>query len=122
MLKGKGFPATVAKHFVAIAMNESGLDPSYRCKTCLGVAEDSYGLFQINLAGNLGVERMRAYGIRRKSDLYRPEESIRVAYLIWKDYGLEPWSINNRMTVPPLHRQSYASKHWAAYWKVRHLR
>lgn len=93
-----GFPPDVARTMVAIAIRESGLDPSARCLSCFpGIQEDSIGLWQINMLGSLGAARMLQFGLTSKEELLDPEVNARAAYLTWggSDRNLNiAWRIN----------------------------
>ena len=76
---------------VAISKRESSWDP----KAFNGnenTKDLSYGLFQINMRGDLGPSRRQAYGLERNEDLFNPKTNIRVA---WEMSGhgsdFDPW-------------------------------
>lgn len=55
--------------------------------------DNSYGLFQINMLGNLGPDRLKRYGLSSNDDLYDPLTNAKVAYRMsngGKDWS--PWS------------------------------
>ena len=58
--------------------------------------DNSYGLFQINLYGDLAKERPSAEW------LLVPENNAQYAYELWKKYGWKPWGVchppNQRVT------------------------
>lgn len=79
----------------AVMKYESRFDPeahffSHRTK------DNSYGLFQINLYGNLANERPSAEW------LLVPENNVQYAYELWKKHGWRPWGVchppNQRVT------------------------
>jgi hypothetical protein len=75
-----GFPPDTAEKMVAIAMKESGGNP----RAFNGVPPDkSYGLYQINMLGALGPDRIRLFGLSREEDLFDPVVNTRAAYKIW---------------------------------------
>ncbi len=90
-----GFPPDVAVQMAAIALRESGGNPSAYNGT---PPDDSYGLWQINMYGNLGLARMAQFGLSDKMQLFDPVTNATAAYQIW---GGNPnnlniaWSINN---------------------------
>jgi hypothetical protein len=54
----------------------------------------SFGLFQINMIGDLGPYRLKKYGLESNSDLYDPIINTRIAFQMSKggtDWG--PWNI-----------------------------
>ena len=85
-----GFPASVAPTVARIAMGESsGITNNYNGKG----KDDSYGLMQINMYGDLGPARMKKFGLSSKADLNDPTKNMQAAFQIWKDAGqsFEPW-------------------------------
>lgn len=98
LARSAGFPPDRARMMVAIAMRESGLDPSARCTNCFpGIVEDSVGLWQINMHGALGQARLSQFGISSADELLDPYVNARAAYLTWggNDNNLEiAWRIN----------------------------
>ena len=44
--------------------------------------DNSYGLFQINMIGDMGPARLQKYGLESNEDLFDPEVNARVAYEI----------------------------------------
>lgn len=55
--------------------------------------DNSYGLFQINMLGDLGPARLRQYGLARNEDLFDPTTNARVAFRMsggGRDWS--PWS------------------------------
>lgn len=113
LVRSVGFPPAQARLMVAIAKNESNYNPGMRCNNCLGVAEDSIGLFQINMGGALGVARLAQFGISDKSALYDPLTNARAAASIWagNDANLNAaWSINRDTGIPPSYSITYRQK------------
>ena len=55
----------------------------------------SYGLWQINMLGNMGPERLRQYGLRSNDDLKDPETNARVAVAMLKSGGITNWGAYN---------------------------
>ncbi|MFZ2955987.1 MAG: LysM peptidoglycan-binding domain-containing protein [Candidatus Ozemobacteraceae bacterium] len=61
----------------AVGMGESGGDPkSHNGDSSTG--DNSYGLFQINMLGDMGPERLAKYGLNSNDDLFDPMVNIRV--------------------------------------------
>lgn len=84
LARSVGFPPDVARTMVAIAMRESALIPTARCKNCFpGVQEDSIGLWQINMIGSLGQARLQQFGISSPDELLNPVTNARAAFLTW---------------------------------------
>jgi len=92
-LQGAGFKGDALKTAWAIAKRESGGRPdAYNPDRSTG--DDSYGLFQINMLGNLGPSRRQSYGLKSNKDLLDPATNARVAYAMskgGKDFGA--WGI-----------------------------
>jgi hypothetical protein len=75
-----GFPASTAVQMTAIALKESGGNTN----AYNGVPpDDSYGLWQINMYGNLGPARMAQFGLNAETDLFDPGTNASAAYQIW---------------------------------------
>lgn len=74
----------------AVGMAESTGDSGVRNRN-LDTGDDSYGLWQINMLGNLGPERLRRYGLRSAEDLKDPETNARVMSAILRDSGITAW-------------------------------
>lgn len=54
--------------------------------------DDSYGLFQINMIGSLGVNRMEKYGLESYEDLFDPLTNAKIGYLVsGGGTNWEPW-------------------------------
>lgn len=94
-----GFPPDTARKMVAIAMRESGLVPTARCKDCFpGIKEDSIGLWQINMYGTLGAARLQQFGLSSPDQMLDPRVNARAAFLTWggNDRNLEiAWRIDS---------------------------
>lgn len=79
-------------HAVAIAIAESGGDPKKHNKNA-ATKDDSYGLWQINLYGNLKASRVGSNGIGDPTSLYDPEVNARAMVSIsnggknWTPWG-----------------------------------
>lgn len=87
----------VAQRMAAIAIAESG-DKNHPEKGANPKAhnpvppDNSYGLWQINMIGNLGVERRKKYGLKSNEDLFDPATNARVAVAILRTQGPDAWS------------------------------
>jgi hypothetical protein len=92
---GAGFPSDTAVKMAAIALKESGGNPAAYNGT---PPDDSYGLWQINMYGNLGPARMAQFGLTSKSQLFDPATNAAAAFRIWggNDNNLNvAWAIND---------------------------
>ena len=92
-LQAAGFKGEALRKAWAITQRESGGRASahnYNPST----KDDSYGLFQINMLGDLGPARQRQYGLKKYRDLLDPATNASVAYKMSKggtDFGA--WAI-----------------------------
>lgn len=91
-----GFPSTVATQMTAVALKESGGNPA----AYNGVGRDnSYGLTQINMYGNLGPARLQQCGLTSASQLLDPTTNATCAFRIWNGsaanldqaWGIDTW-------------------------------
>ena len=90
-----GFPSDTAVQMAAIAMKESGGNPGAYNGT---PPDDSYGLWQINMYGNLGPARMAQFGLTDKTQLFDPTTNAAAAYTIWNGNNNNlniAWAIND---------------------------
>lgn len=96
--RGAGFPPSTATKMVAIARRESSFNPSaFNGNSATG--DKSYGLWQINMIGNLGPDRRRAAGISSDDQLFIPANNARAAMYLWggNDANLgRHWYIDGR--------------------------
>ncbi len=93
VLQRAGFKGPELKTAFGIAMRESGGNPrAFNPDRSTG--DQSYGLFQINMLGNMGPSRRKAFGIQSDQQLLDPLTNARAAYKLSKggtDFG--PWGI-----------------------------
>jgi hypothetical protein len=87
-----GFRGQDLVHVVAIAKRESGYrvgayNPDRSTK------DDSYGLMQINMLGDMGPARRRMFGIQTNEELYDPRTNMRAAFMLYQNRGgkLDDW-------------------------------
>jgi hypothetical protein len=75
----------------AVALAESGGDHLAHNDT---PPDDSYGLWQINMIGDLGPDRRLRLGLSRDEDLFDPPTNARAAHLVFADKGdFTPWTM-----------------------------
>jgi hypothetical protein len=87
LARSAGFPPDPAVEMTAIALRESsGVTTAHNPKP----PDDSYGLWQINMIGNLKAYRMQAFGLNDPTDLYDPSVNAAVAYRLWSAAGGSP--------------------------------
>jgi hypothetical protein len=86
-----GFRGQALIDWVGIAMREShGNSLAHNPKP----PDDSFGLWQINMLGALGPDRIKKFGLKAKEDLYDPRVNARAAYEMsggGSNHG--PWTI-----------------------------
>jgi len=86
-----GFRGEALIKAVAIAQGESGWDP--RAHNPVG-PDNSYGLWQVNMIGNLGPDRRRRYGLTSNEQLFDPSVNARAAFDIsGGGSNFRPWSV-----------------------------
>jgi hypothetical protein len=79
VLRTAGFRGEGLRLAWAIAMRESHGRPSAHNRNA-ATGDNSYGLFQINMIGSLGVARAQKYGLSSYSALLDPRVNARVAF------------------------------------------
>jgi hypothetical protein len=83
-----GFTKEQAKTMAMIAGGESTFkNTAYNGEG----ADDSYGLWQINMKGAMGTERLKNLGLSSKADLYDPLTNAKAAKYIYDRQGFEAW-------------------------------
>lgn len=75
ILKQAGFSGYALKYAWAVAIKESTARPMAHNKS-----SDCYGLFQINMSGSLGTDRIAKYGLSSREDLFDPLTNAKIAY------------------------------------------
>lgn len=88
-LRRAGFQGPALRTAYAIMMRESRGNPR-AFNGNRGTGDQSYGLFQINMLGDMGPARRREYGLSSNDDLYDPFTNARAAYRLSKggtDFG-----------------------------------
>lgn len=91
LAKGAGFNDDEAVIMAAIAMAESGGNSAAHNKV---PPDNSYGLWQINMIGNLGPERLRQFGISNNEQLFDPVTNAKAAFLIKQSQGFNAWTVH----------------------------
>lgn len=89
ILSGAGFSGKSLQTAYAIMMAESG-GRSGAHNGNAGTGDNSYGLFQINMLGAMGPERLRQYHLGSNNDLFDPATNARVAYQM--SHGGTKWT------------------------------
>ena len=76
---------------IAISHRESRWDPkAYNGNRATG--DDSYGLFQINMLGDMGPKRAKDFGITDYKQLFDPTTNIKAARIMYGGGNLSPWN------------------------------
>jgi len=89
LLKTVGFEGKALKMAWAVAKKESNGRPlAYNGNRNTG--DHSYGIFQINMIGNLGTDRRDKFELKSNQDLLNPVINAQIAYHMTK--GGEDWS------------------------------
>lgn len=79
LLAAIGFKGESLRIAWAIAMRESNGRPrAFNGNSSTG--DNSYGIFQINMIGNLGVDRRAKYGLSCNEDLFDPVTNAQIAF------------------------------------------
>jgi hypothetical protein len=99
LLYSVGFRNESLKQAWAIVMKESTAKPMAHNKNSK-TGDNSYGLFQINMIGKLGPERLKEYGLTSNEELFDPLTNAKIAYKLSKrgnDWG--PWHGITKKTI-----------------------
>ena len=89
-LQRVGFADELIPVMTAIALAESsGLLYAHNKNKFTG--DDSYGLFQINMIDDIGVERRRLLSLSSNDDLFNPRKNFEAAKFIFDQQGLNAW-------------------------------
>lgn len=85
--RGKDLAAVVAIAYRESRWKPGAYNPNRATK------DDSYGLMQINMLGDLGPARLQQFGISRNEELYDPQTNMDAAYVLYQRSGntLHPW-------------------------------
>jgi len=98
LAKQAGFNEKNAVIAAAVAKAESGGDSSndtIKSGLYARTGETSYGLWQINMTGALGPERIKQLGLSSYKDLYDPVTNARAAFKLSGGSNWSPWSAYN---------------------------
>lgn len=93
LLRLVGFEGQALKSAWAIVMKESGGRPKAHNGNA-NTGDNSYGLFQINMIGNLGVDRREKFDLEQNEELFNPVRNAEIAFHMsggGKDFGA--WGI-----------------------------
>jgi hypothetical protein len=90
-----GFEGKALKTAWAVVMRESRGHPTSRNNDA-STGDNSYGLFQINMIGDLGAIRREKFNIQTNSELFDPVTNAQAAFYMtargtnWGSWGLGP--------------------------------
>lgn len=89
-----GFRGGALRTAFAVAKAESGGRPGAHNPNA-GTGDNSYGLFQINMLGDLGPARRKQFGLSSNEDLYDPVVNARIAFKMSNGGKTwSPWSVH----------------------------
>jgi hypothetical protein len=109
LLWAAGFEGSALKKAWAIAMREShGRPMAYNGNRKTG--DSSYGIFQINMLGNLGVDRKEKFNLRTNYELFDPVVNAEITYFMTQ--GGTDWSSWKGLNRP-------AQVYYQAYLKIK---
>jgi hypothetical protein len=103
LLRKAGFPEDKVPLMVNIAKRESGLRPDAHNPNA-ATGDNSYGLFQINMIGNLGPARLKEYadiGVTSYEDLKDPWKNVQAAKKVLDSQGLGAWTTYQAASKDP---------------------
>ena len=89
-----GFPEEKIPTIVAIAMGESSGNPRAHNPDA-STGDNSYGLMQINMLGQMGADRRKAFGLSSNDQLFDPVTNFAAAKTIYDSQGLGAWGAYN---------------------------
>jgi hypothetical protein len=89
VLYSVGFRGNDLKEAWAVAMKESNGRPMAHNRNS-STGDNSYGIFQINMIGSLGQDRLDKFNIKSYSDLFDPVTNAEIAFFM--SNGGQDWS------------------------------
>lgn len=93
LARSQGLSDDRAKVAAAIAMGESGGNPNAH-NTNASTGDNSYGLWQINMLGKMGPERLKQFGISSNDQLFDPATNAKAMAILSKQGAdFNPWSV-----------------------------
>ena len=107
LLRGVGFKGQALKTAWAVAMRESNGRPIAHNDN-IKTGDNSYGIFQINMIGSLGVDRREKYNLVANTDLFNPVTNAKVVFLMtnggtdWSSWGLGPNAYDGTAAEPTI--------------------
>ena len=103
---GAGFQPKDAFIMTMIALEESMGMTNIHSHTGLKKGDASYGLWQINMLGDLGPDRRKKYNLKSNNDLFKPEINAKIAYDFATNSGkrrpsFTPWGATRKTKEHP---------------------
>ena len=87
-----GWPEDKIPFVVGVTGAESDFKPK-ALNPNASTGDESYGLMQINMLGAMGPERLKAFGLQSKEQLYDPLTNLKAAKQIYDWQGPGAWSV-----------------------------
>jgi len=101
LIRKAGGTEEEAKMLGAIGMAESRGVPTAH-NTNADTGDNSHGLWQINMLGDMGPERLKKYGLKSNEDLFDPQTNARVALQMARERGgYDDWSVYKKGAHTP---------------------
>ena len=101
LLSAVGFEGKALKVAYAVAKKESNGRPlAHNGDTTTG--DNSYGLFQINMIGDLGPERLEKFNLKSNKELFDPVKNAQIAFHMtnggkdWSAWKISPGQDNGK--------------------------
>jgi len=85
LLREVGFPEEVLPRMVAIALAENEPLDANKIRNTPETGDLSYGIFQINMIGDLGAARREMLGIQSNEELLDPLTNAKAALAIYEE-------------------------------------
>jgi len=99
LLQAVGFEGKALRTAWAVAMKESNGRPKAH-NDDIGTGDDSYGIFQINMLGDLGIDRREKFNLLNNKELFDPVRNAQIAFHMtnggkdWSSWKVYPNQIN----------------------------
>lgn len=109
LLRAVGFKGQSLKLAWAVAMRESNGRPIAHNDN-VNTGDNSYGIFQVNMIGSLGVDRREKFGLAANTDLFDPVTNAKIAFHMtkggtdWGSWGLGPNAYDGTAAEPSITR------------------
>jgi hypothetical protein len=107
VLRAVGFKGQALKLAWAVAMRESNGRPIAHNDN-VRTGDNSYGIFQVNMIGSLGVDRREKFNLAANTDLFDPVTNAKIAFHMtkggtdWGSWGLGPNAYDGSAEEPSI--------------------